>query len=448
MRALSRLTLILLVAAALLALTAGSAGAAPGSIVWKKALNPSPNGDGLYLCAKGPAGSLYACGSVGWPVAAHIWLVKYTTRGGQAWSRTWAGPNLKADEAQDMVVDRAGNVYLTGRTEVGSGVWDSVLLKYDTAGALKWAVVYPVSAQDDEARAIGLDKAGNVYIGGEAYRAGNWDIYTARFRAADGSRQWTSWYDSSVSDSGWTMAVTSAGDTYLAGDISPGAHATDALLVKTTAAGAVAWARTWDDPAGKDDEWETVSLAPSGGVIVAGAQDFLGAGDLVAARYTAGGRLKWARSWSSPGSADDYAVDAAVDRDGGVWVGGITDRGAPGSGDQRGALVKWSASGHRRFAKVIGTAARPAMLHALTLDASGSAYMAGSVSAAGGGWDLLTAKYAAGGKRVWRSTATFGGNVKDSLDDIALGPAGYLFACGSLAWGAADSGATVVKLRR
>ena len=178
---------------------------------------------------------------------------------------------------------------------------------------------------------------------------------------------------------------------------------------------------------------------------VAGESGDYGSEDVVVQRYSAAGGTMWTRIWSSTGTADDRTTDAAVDADGNVWVGVETDRGADG---YRGALVKWSATGAKRFERTIGSAAKPALPHAFTLDESGNAYVVGSLAAAGGGYDLLAAKYSAAGKLRWRSSAASSGTNEDELDDVVLGGSGYLYACGVLAVDAADSRGVLVKIRR
>jgi len=451
MRVTSRLALTALVVTLvviILAVAAGASGAAPGSFVWKKALDPTTNGDGLYLCARGPSASVYACGSLGWVSGAtdHVWLVKYTAGGAKAWAKTWSGPDGLADEATAMVADGSGNVYLAGRTKRSLNHWDSVVLKYDSGGHLKWQTIYPADVTGtNEAAAIGLDAAGDVYIAGTAFRAGDLDVFTAKFRRTDGTRRWTCWYDSGGQDDAWALTVTGAGQCYAAGTTTVVGDDSNALLLKTGASGLLSWWRTWDDPQSKDDWWGTVRPMSGGGVVVAGAAGDYGSADAVVRRYSAEGVSRWTRTWSSSGTAQDEAVDAAVAGDGSVWVGVATDRGA---GGHRGTLVKWSATGTRRFARTIGSSARPAELHALILDGSGNAYLAGALAAAGNGYDLLAAKYSAAGKLRWRSSAAFAGKKKDGLNDVVLGGSGYLYACGTLAWDAANSRGVVVKIRR
>jgi len=111
---------------------------------------------------------VYACGTTGWIkedlTSTDIWVVRYRANGTVAWSRTWGGPDGRSDDAEGMVVDRAGNVYVAGSTVRAAGSRDSVVLKYTPSGALKWATVYAASALEDEARSIGLDAAGKVYV--------------------------------------------------------------------------------------------------------------------------------------------------------------------------------------------------------------------------------------------------------------------------------------------
>lgn len=377
--------------------------------------------------------------------AADIWLVRYTARGAKAWSQTWNGPDGLSDEAEALVTDGRGNVYLAGRTRRDINHWDSLVLKYDAAGHLKWQVIYVADVTGaNEATAIGLDSAGDVYIAGTAFRAGGFDAFAAKFRGTDGAHRWTCWYDSGGMDTAGSIAVTGR-ECYLAGDTEVVGQDSDALLFKVGATGALAWWKTWDDPQAGDDDWDVVRPMRGGGVVVVGSAGEYLSGDAVVARYTAAGLAKWTRTWSSSGTAGDQADDIAVAGDGSIWVGIATARGA---GSDRAALVKWSASGAQRFARTIGSGTKPAQFRALTLDGSGNAYLVGALGSAGGGFDALAAKYSAAGKLRWRSTAAFAGNKGDALDDVVLGGPGYLYACGSLAWDADNGRGVVVKIRR
>ena len=451
----SRLALIALTVALVLvvaAVAAGAAGAAPGSFVWKKVLDPSKKNDSLYLCERGPDGSVYACGTTrGINLGgADIWLVKYKSGGGKAWSRTWNGPARRADFAEGIAVDAAGNVYIAGGTEPSSGGgFDTVVLKYDAAGHRKWAKVYAADPTGtNQARAIALDPLGGVCVAGVAYRSGSQDAYAARFRA-NGKRRWTCWYDGGGYTSVSSVAVSSLGECFVAGSFAPSGQDYDAFVLKTTAAGAPAWVRPWDSGADANDGWSSVAVSQYGGVAVAGSADYSATGDMAVARYSALGVQRWAHTWSSPGTYSDDASDLAIARGlGYIWVAGRTYVGA---GGYRGALIKYNDAGVQLAARTMGSGTKSVTLYALTLDPAGNAYMAGAVQAATGGWNPLAMKYLANGKPGWEASVGFPGKTDDDFNDITLGPSGTVYACGAIGFkemGAVDTRALLVKIRR
>ena len=447
-----RLALIVVLALVIAAGAAGagaapaSAGAGPGAFVWTAPLDPTSSGDALYLCAQGPSATVYACGTQGWPAAIDIWLVKYTAAGVKSWSQVWAGPEGLADNAEGMAVDGAGNVFVCGSTKRSLNATDSLLLKYDASGTLQWAKTYDPEGLSDGATAIGLDSAGNVYLAGWSEKPGaKRDVYAAKFRSSDGERLWTSWYDSPAYDHAWRIAVTGAGVSYIIGESYASNGLPDALLVKTTATGHVAWAKRWNGPRDRCDAWEAVALSRSGSVCVAGGTDYLGSSDIVAARYSSSGKRLWLRTWGSNGGYGDFARDLAVDGDGNAWVAGYTELG---DGAMTTALVRWNALGQRRLVRVIGSVTTAADLHAVTVDAQGNAYVAGTMFVTGGGWDLLAAKYSASGRRSWLSTWGSAGVSDDGLDDLVLGGPGALYGCGTVGTDSADSRGVLVKIRR
>ena len=434
---------VLLLSAAWAALGAVSAQAAGGSIDWTRTSDPTTSGDLLYRCAS-PSGALYAAGTAGASTAADAWVVKYKAGGAKAWSRVWAGPDGRAETVSAFAVDKAGSVYVAGGTTRGSDRWDSLLLKYDAAGHLIWKVTYPAAlVNDDLARGVGLDAAGNVYVAGDADRTTS-DLYVARFDPVTGARQWTCWYDSTHSDGGGWLAVTGAGVCYVAGTTGNTDPTTYALLFKVNADGTPGWARTWND-ATAPEAWQSVALGRSGDVVVSGRSSGAQGVDVAVARYSSLGGLRWAGTWSSSGASSDWTASLAVTRHGGIWVGCDTYRGTSG---YRSAALKWSWSGKLQFAKVLGSAKRQALVNGLVVDGQGNCYCAGAIGATGGGDDLLAVKYAPGGARKWISTRRFAGNSFDSLESICLGPAGSLYACGGVDEQGTNGRGVLVRLRR
>jgi hypothetical protein len=73
-----------------------------------------------------------------------------------------------SDLAFAIAVDGAGNVYVTGGSQVdANNLSDIRTLKYNSAGVLQWSARYAGAPYDnDEAHAIALDGSGNVYVTG------------------------------------------------------------------------------------------------------------------------------------------------------------------------------------------------------------------------------------------------------------------------------------------
>src|SRR5262249_17829787 len=92
------------------------------------------------------------------------------------------GPQNSADEADAIAIDSADNVYVTGKS-IGSGTdYDYATVKYDSFGQEQWVARYNGPGNGfDEAVAIAVDGAGNVYVTGKSVRSsGNLTVEVTR----------------------------------------------------------------------------------------------------------------------------------------------------------------------------------------------------------------------------------------------------------------------------
>lgn len=165
-------------------------------------------------------------------------VVKLATDGMLKFS-TFLGGSLE-DEANDMTIDPAGNIYITGSTTSSDfpmlNAWnatfgggsDIFVAKFSSFGSLLYST-YLGGSSDESGESIALDNDENAFITGntkssnlplvEAYQStngGGFDIYVAKF-SASGSLLFATYLGGSNSDIGNGIDVDSHGNVYVAG---------------------------------------------------------------------------------------------------------------------------------------------------------------------------------------------------------------------------------------
>lgn len=121
--------------------------------------------------------------------------IKYSPDGDEVWSRSYQDAFGCFDHARALATDRAGNVYVTGtvwlagNNSAGSSVDQPrrayATIKYDANGTLQWAARYLIDGdQKNEPLAIALDHHGGVWG-----VVNSW--YLTNMYTADGDLLWT-----------------------------------------------------------------------------------------------------------------------------------------------------------------------------------------------------------------------------------------------------------------
>ena len=160
--------------------------------------------------------------------------VKYDSLGKELWVR-WYDGGSGDDEASGITVDAAGNVYVTGRSQ-GSGTgFDYVTVKHDSLGKELWVRRYDQNSGADEAAALALDSAGNAYVTGKSTGSGTgFDYLTLKYDGS-GGLVWRARYnnkDVNGTDEATAIALDAAGNVYVTGRSQGSATALDFATVK------------------------------------------------------------------------------------------------------------------------------------------------------------------------------------------------------------------------
>lgn len=209
------------------------------------------------------AGNVYATGYSYKPFEPDVtdyMSTKLSPSGDTLWTRAYDSGGQ--DQAWDVAVDAAGNVFVTGNTST---------VKYDAAGVEQWARPFPGTAH-----AL-ITAGGFVYVAGTS----GGDFQVVKYDAA-GIQQWAATRDGGGADQAHTLVL--AGETlYVTGHTTRVTH-TDALTIGFDAASG---AEVWSDLYGGAFDEYTYAAASGAGVFwIAGYANNGADDDMLVLRYS------------------------------------------------------------------------------------------------------------------------------------------------------------------
>jgi hypothetical protein len=368
-----------------------------------------------------------------------VFVAKYTPTGALVWARSMGGAG--SDQGLGIAVDAQGNVYTTGSFtgtadfDPSGGVFgltsaggaDIFVSKLDAAGNFVWADALGGTGTD-QASAIAVDAAGNVYLTGSfegtadfdpsagtfnLTSAGGSDVFVTRLDGA-GNLVWADALGGPAADQANGIAVDAAGNVYTTGsfqgtaDFDPSAAGTfnltsagdsDAFVSKLDASGNFVWADALGGAG--TDQGNAIALDAQGNVYTTGSfqgtADFdpsagtfnltsAGGADAFVSKLNGAGNFIWARSMGGPGT--DQGLGIAVDPQGNVYTTGSFE-GTANFNPSAAAFNLTSAGGSDAFVSKLDGTGRFAWARALggpnadqasavAVDAQGNAYTTGS----------------------------------------------------------------------
>ncbi len=288
-----------------------------------------------------------------------IFIAKMDTNGNWLWAKQAGGTN--SDLGKSIALDSTGNSYVTGNFEgtatFGStsltsiGDTDIFVAKMDADG--NW--LYAISAGGscfDFGCCIALDSAGNSYVTG--YFSGtvtfgsisltssdNYDIFVAKMDA-DGNWLWATSAGGSSGDYSRSIALDSAGNSYVTGkflgtatfgstSLTISGDYPDIFAAKMDADGNWQWATSAGGSS--SDYGSSIALDSTGNSYVTGcfqgtatfdsiSLTSSGLDDIFVAKIDANGNWLWATKAGGSGIGSDCGYSIALDSVGNIYITG------------------------------------------------------------------------------------------------------------------------------
>jgi uncharacterized delta-60 repeat protein len=401
---------------------------------------PGNGWDKSYALTVDNTGNVYVTGTSygnSWDCAT----VKYSPTGESLWARRYDGPAQGEDELYAIACDYTGNVYVTGGSADSVNYWDCVTIKYNSAGATQWIARYDgIGHDDDWANDIVLDGAGNVYITGTSVSTWpTFNIVTIKYNTA-GVEQWVKRYSGTAGTINEAYAIErdNLDNIYVSGTKNRvnGPYSSDIITIKYNSNGDTLWTRTYagPNPAGLEEAYDLV-VDNSHNVYITGKTSSNG-DDCITIKYNSAGETAWVRTYNGTASYGDYGAAIALDGSNNVFVAGMCND-TIGSTDC--LLIKYNTSGQTLWTRNYNyTGSRPDWANDVAVDGSGNAYITGMTNAGSAttNCDFLTVKFNSTGIVEWVKRYNHSVNEDDEAFDIALDNSGNVYVTGAAGNGA------------
>ena len=344
---------------------------------------------------------------------------------------TYNGPGNQIDKCTGITQDNFGYVYATGVSWGSSSTKeDYATIKFGQDGDFIWAVRYDGPGHNiDNATAITIDNAGNVYVTGWSRSGsdyGSEDYCTIKYNN-NGQQLWAARYDGAVGNDCYyydyanAIVVDNAGNVYVTGESWGNDNLCgDYLTVKYNSSGVVQWAKRYNGPSSKNDKALSIGLDAMNNVYVTGASEQQGKGyDYVTIKYSTSGSQQWATRYDGPAYLNDIASELKVDGMGNVYVTG-SSHGGNSKLDY--ATIKYNTSGQQQWLQRYNNSAvnDTDAATGIDIDVYGNVYVTGYSKASGAAsYDYVTIKYKGpDGTQMWLNRAD--GGLSDKAWDIKV----------------------------
>jgi uncharacterized delta-60 repeat protein len=257
-----------------------------GALIWEKRYNGG-NGGPAAVAVDLKGNAIMTASSEG-----DVYTAKYAAADGKLlWDKRYPATMNERHQATALAVDAGGNVVVTGSTYSRFTGSDFLTLKFAAAtGGVIWERRYdgPIS-DNDYPTAVVVDRSGDVFVTGFSMTTStNSDFHTLKYSAGDGATLWERRYDSPSHgwDGSYTLKIDPSGNVVISGHSMNERGNPDIYTAKYASAdGALLWERQYASPRAGLDYAAAAEVDLKGNVFVTG---YTGSGffyDIITIKY-------------------------------------------------------------------------------------------------------------------------------------------------------------------
>jgi len=247
-----------------------------GDEEWMARYDGANNEDKAYAIAIDDSNNIFVSGVSGGDSTTLIDIatIKYSSLGVQQWVARYNGPMNGNDGAFKITTDNEGNVYVCGYTAGAMFYSDYVTLKYNSLGIRKWARIYSGSGNFlDQARDLVVDKSGNIYVTGYATQSGSgYDFSTIKYNA-NGDQLWLVKYNNGLNDFGNAITIDINENIYITGESDGNGTGYDYATVKYDSSGNQIGVARYNYSGQFGDYPSSIAVDSNGSVYVTGSSN-------------------------------------------------------------------------------------------------------------------------------------------------------------------------------
>ena len=198
-----------------------------GTLQWQRTLDDSST-QVAYDVAIDSSDNVYIGGYTVISGYQYYMVAKYNNSGTLQWQRSFGGGNTTST-GRSITIDSSDNIYVGGvSTGGGVGVYDSILIKYNSSGTFQWQRALGTSGQQINIQGMTSDSSDNVYIIG----SNSSSYFFAKYNSS-GTLQWQRSLGGSGTDNGQGISADDKGNIYVMGySASSGAGGDDIMFAK------------------------------------------------------------------------------------------------------------------------------------------------------------------------------------------------------------------------